>query len=111
MFDLTLLDYAWFVIVIPVVEELIFRGIIQEYLLQQRLSVCWVEISIANLLATLCFVAAHWFFRDPITALMALPASLVFGWVYERRRTVLWPIGLHILANALWLIAMPFFSA
>ena len=57
-------------------------------------------ISIACILASLAFAAAH-LLRQPIgwAALIFLP-SLIFGWARERHKTLYSPTLLHIVYNA-----------
>lgn len=89
------------VIAYPILEEIVFRGAIQSTLLQHsalRKSVA--GISIACVLASVLFAAAH-LFRQPAgwAALVFLP-SVVFGWARERHKTLYSPILLHISYNA-----------
>ena len=110
MAGLSLLELAIFVVLMPIVEELIFRGVVQEQLYralskdQGRL--LW--IGKANLVTSILFALAHWLFRDPLTALLVFPASLFFGWLYERHHSLTLPVLAHILANACFLVVTSF---
>ena len=110
MAGLSLLDLAIFVLVMPIVEELIFRGVVQEQLYRalpkDRGRLLW--ISRANLGTSILFVLAHWLFRDSLTALLVFPASLLFGWLYERHHSLTLPVLAHILANACFLVVTSF---
>jgi membrane protease YdiL (CAAX protease family) len=89
--------WAWasLVLVQPLLEELVFRGLLQGQAL------AWLQrggrplrlgpITLANALVTLAFVALH---------LRAQPLAWVFGHLRERFASV-WPaVGLHAFYNA-----------
>lgn len=92
----------WFVLVAPAIEETVFRGGLQEWLLRRDAAVIG-PISRANALASAAFAAGHLIGHPPAwAAAMALP-SLIFGMFYERRRRLASPIVLHALYNAAYL--------
>lgn len=88
----------------PVVEEIVFRGGLQEALLRcvphGRSASAWP----ANVLTAITFAGVHAALNPGAGAwLTALPAWLV-GCVYQRHRRLLPCIALHALFNALWLL-------
>ena len=84
-----------------VLEELVFRGGIQAWLLR-RWPARALGVSAANLLASLLFAAAHLWAHPPVAALGVLPVSLVLGTAYERSGERLGPpIALHLYFNLL----------
>lgn len=95
------------VLLYPILEEIIFRGALQGWLLgrpslgkgrvQYRFD-RWV--SIPNLLASLVFTAFHFINQPPLWAAMVFIPSLVFGWAREHTGGLLLPILLHIWYNA-----------
>jgi len=88
----------------PVIEELLFRGVVQGYLLRTSLGSWSVHgITFANGLATILFVAAHFVNQAPIWAMGVLLPSLVFGYFRDRTGSVLAPIVLHVSFNAMFL--------
>jgi membrane protease YdiL (CAAX protease family) len=94
------------VIVSPVVEEIVFRGGLQSWLLRrQALQRSFAGISIANILTSVVFAALHLFRQSPLWAALIFLPSLVFGWARERHGNVHSPILLHVFYNAgfLWL--------
>ena len=107
MTELSALHIGIFVILMPVVEELLFRGILQEqlYRILPKDKGRQLNISFANLATSVIFSLTHWLFRDSVTALLVFPASLLFGWLYERHHTLTLPLAVHILANLLFLWA------
>ena len=97
---------AWmsFVLVYPVVEELVFRGVLQGELLRlttrEGRTLRLGPVSVANALATLAFVAFHTVAQPLAWALAVAVPSLVFGHLRERFASV-WPAVLvHVVYNA-----------
>ncbi len=82
------------VFVVPLLEEVMYRGILQRTLTSLDLG-RWMSIIITSAV----FVAMHW----GVTRWHALPAlfvlSLGFGWVYERTGRLAAPIAMHVLFN------------
>lgn len=88
------------VLVYPVLEELAFRGALQELLHR----CAWGGrtlggLSVANGLTTLLFCAAHAVHHAPPAAALVFFPSLVFGYFRDRYRAV-WPAALlHVCYN------------
>jgi membrane protease YdiL (CAAX protease family) len=80
----------------PVVEELFFRGILQNCFLKFRM--CPAP---AILLTATCFSAVHAVYHQ-IPALLVL--GIVLGWSYYRFRSIMVPIFLHIVFNSMTLL-------
>lgn len=89
---------ALFALVIwqPVLEEMLFRGVVQGYLLQSRVAAYrWGPLSAPNLMASGAFAAIHFVAHPPIWALLTFLPSLVFG-VFRERSGSIWPaVVLH----------------
>ncbi len=97
------------VVLYPVLEEIVFRGLVQEYWQRRiRTSTCRI-VSDANIITSLCFAALHLFFQPWQWALAVFFPSLVFGYAKERYQTLLAPIVLHVFYNAgfHWLFYQP----
>jgi membrane protease YdiL (CAAX protease family) len=93
---------AWvsFVLVLPVVEELVFRGLLQGQLLRLSSARRIGPLTVANLCTTAGFVLMHMAKQPPYWALAVALPSLVFGHLRERFGSV-WPaMLLHALYNA-----------
>jgi len=85
----------------PTVEELLFRGCLQGWLLTHgwgRHS--FVGISIANLLTSIVFSGAHIASHSLPWALSTLFPSLLFGVLRDRSGSVFPPLAMHIIYNA-----------
>lgn len=97
---------AGFLLLYPLVEEWVFRGLLQGELLQRgwgrRLH---LGISRANLVTSLLFVALHLVNHPPAWALAVLLPSLVLGHLRERHGSLLPALLLHPLFNLTYLLA------
>lgn len=95
-------------LVYPVLEEIVFRGLVQEAL-ARRTARRWGPLSLANVLTSLAFAALHAFYHPPVWAAAVIGPSLVFGYFKERANSLVPPIVLHVFYNAgyYWLFATP----
>ena len=95
------------VLLVPTVEELVFRGLIFRPLYNQRpwLGYC-VSAGCFSLLHILGYVTQH----DPISLLLCfvqyIPAGLVLGWSYARSNTIWTPILIHTAVNLISILVM-----
>jgi len=95
----------WIVVLAPVLEELCFRGFIQESVLAKswgRLS--WVGVSSANAVTSVLFVVMHLFGQESLWAIAVMVPSVLFGAVRERYNHVLPSICLHSFYNSGFLL-------
>lgn len=77
-------------VLVPIAEELIFRGLI--YQRMKRLMPLWA----AALLSSLLFAAYH---GNMIQMIFAFPMALVLVWIYERGKGFIFPVLFHMGAN------------
>lgn len=85
----------------PLVEELLFRGVVQGALLRTIAGArrC-AQLSVANGVSSLAFVALHFVHHPPLWALATLAPSLALGWLRERHGST-WSAALtHAIFNA-----------
>ncbi len=87
-------------VVQPLLEELIFRGVVQGELLAKA----WgntkhLGISAANALTSIAFTALHFLAHPPLWAASVIIPSLLFGHFRERHRSLYPPLALHIYYN------------
>ena len=90
--------FGLLVLVFPVLEEIVFRGLILEWLgrfLPQRLGI----LSLANLLTSLVFAAMHLIYQSFFWSFLIVFPSLIFGLSKERYQTLWAPILLHSWYN------------
>ena len=89
------------IVVYPVLEEIVFRGGIQGYLLSHpALARSIVGISLACVLTSVLFAAAHLLRQPPLWAALVFLPSLIFGWARERHDSLVSPTILHMSYNA-----------
>ena len=80
----------------PLVEELVFRGLLYGWLAGRwGRNVGWIVSSIA-------FAAAH---TEPAHIILVFPLGLLFGWLRQRTDSLLPSLVAHIANNGLALIA------
>ena len=95
----------WGVLLYPILEELVFRGLIQGWLLKK---IHWAlgPLSGANLLTSVLFAAAHLLHQSPLLAASIFIPSLVFGWLRERHGRLAGCMLVHGGYNAgfLWVL-------
>ena len=94
-----------FALLYPVMEEVIFRGLIQEgfHTLIKKKGMQWKiagPISLANLVTSTLFVALHFIEHPPLAAASVFIPSLIFGYFKDRHKHLASPIVLHIFYNA-----------
>jgi len=97
------------VLVYPVAEEVVFRGLVQELLAEYLGSGRLGPLSVANLLTSCLFTGLHFIHHPPLWASLVFFPSLVFGFFKERTAALAAPIILHVFYNAgfIWLFAAP----
>lgn len=106
LFDLNTLEFDtkslfFLIIFYPVVEELAFRGVIQEYIASKTKQYpSFFYLSVANILTSLLFVAMHFVHHAPLWALLVFIPSLVFGYFKEQYGHIGASIFLHMFYNA-----------
>jgi len=98
---------ALIILVYPILEEIVFRGLLQEFL-AKRIRYQYRLLTMANVVTSLSFVLAHLIYNDWIWALLIFFPSLVFGYMKERHQSLISPIILHSFYNAgfVWLFSV-----
>ena len=94
----------WLSLVIwqPIVEEILFRGILQGQLIKTRWGPhAFMRITAANVVTSMLFAAIHMVNNSPLFALAVFVPSLVFGYFRDSCNSVYPPILLHAAFNAL----------
>ncbi len=82
------------VLVYPVLEELVFRGLVLEWLGRQ-VRIRWGVLSLANVMTSLLFAALHLIHQSLLWSALVFWPSLLFGYAKERYQTLWAPIILH----------------
>ncbi|MDD2699952.1 MAG: JDVT-CTERM system glutamic-type intramembrane protease [Sideroxydans sp.] len=101
---------AIFVSSVAILEEVIFRGAIQSWLLARpKFQIKLSGLSRANWLTSTLFVVAHLWQHPVQLAPGYLAVSLLFGYFRERYRGITVPLILHVHYN-LMLLLLPALS-
>ena len=88
------------VLLYPIVEEIVFRGVVQEYFSRQvRFKAHFLGISLANILTSALFAFSHLLNQDPLWALLTFFPSLIFGYFKDRHNNLFSCISLHVFYN------------
>ena len=84
------------IILTPIVEETIFRGVLYPVLYRK------IGRIASLLLTSYIFLHAHFgvFLQSISISLVIFSRGLLFVWLYDKKRTLVYPIGFHMLFNA-----------
>jgi len=88
--------WGWFVPAViwaPLIEEVVYRGIVQARL--EQVAGRWVAIATSGLV----FWVYHWVSFEHVTSPHHLGAGLLLAWTYARSRSLLAPTLLHAIGN------------
>lgn len=92
--------WGMLVVIYPVLEEIVFRGGLQGWLLDRpKFDRQCCGLTLANLLTSLVFTALHFLNHPPLWAALVLFPSLVFGWSRDRHASLSGAIVLHVFYN------------
>lgn len=105
-------EYSWLqllslIIWQPLIEEVLFRGIIQGQMSKKDWGKhSWLGISSANAITSVLFVLIHMINSTPMFALTVLAPSLVFGYFRDYCNSVYPAIIIHSVYNAMVFIGL-----
>jgi membrane protease YdiL (CAAX protease family) len=96
-------------LVFPVLEEIAFRGLLQELVREFVSRGSLGPLSHANLITSVVFTLLHFIYHPPLWAALVFFPSLVFGYFKDRTRSLTAPVILHVFYNSgfLWLFSTP----
>ncbi len=95
----TPLPFLLLAVVYPVLEEIAFRGWLQENLHRYFKHGTWGGFSKANILTSIVFTAFHFLYHAPLWAASVFVPSLIFGYFKDRHQSLVSPIVLHVYYN------------
>ncbi|MFK7893428.1 MAG: JDVT-CTERM system glutamic-type intramembrane protease [Granulosicoccus sp.] len=92
----------WAVLVLPALEEFVFRGTLQPWLISLSASFAKNKcgLTLANVTTSILFAAAHLASQSAVWAALIFMPSLVFGATRDRYGSIYAPIVLHVFYNA-----------
>jgi membrane protease YdiL (CAAX protease family) len=97
------LHFSLVLFVYPVVEEIVFRGWLQQGL-YRRISYAISGISAANIITSIVFTIFHFINHSPVWAVAVIVPSIVFGYFRDKYESVLPSIVLHVIYNMTYFI-------
>ncbi|TVS18018.1 MAG: JDVT-CTERM system CAAX-type protease [Gammaproteobacteria bacterium] len=97
---LPLTTLALLILVYPVLEEVVFRGVIQPALLEVSQGRSVGPLTLANILTSGLFAAMHLINHLPLHAALVFLPSLLFGLFRDRSGSILPGMILHVSWNA-----------
>ena len=92
------------VIVAPTIEELLFRGFLQNYL--KKITTQKTSIIITSIIFSLVHFSASQGIANIVILISLVYLSLILGWVYEKRKSLISCISLHAVFNLLSIIGL-----
>ncbi len=88
----------YFMLLVPIIEECIFRGIIQPFI-NSKLSKYLLGISVGNIVASMIFSLMHLFTASvAISVLMFIP-SIFLGYLRDKSGSIIPSIFTHAIFN------------
>ena len=101
-------EVLFLVLLYPIVEELLFRGVLQGWLLgRQVFRHKLFGLTSANMLTSVIFTGLHFLTHPPLAAATVIVPSLIFGYFRDRHGSLHAPILLHVYYNLgyFWIFA------
>ena len=95
------------VFLVPVTEELLYRGLIFRSIYNHNKLLAYV-VSVAGfaVLHIVNYIGQYSFFHLFLCFLQYLPAGICLGWAYVRADSIVAPILIHIFVNAMGILSM-----
>lgn len=87
-------------LVYPVLEEIVFRGLVQEQMQRLLRGRMLGPLSGANITTSVVFTALHFLYHAPAWAAAVLIPSLLFGYFKDKSGHLAIPIALHVFYNS-----------
>lgn len=95
------------VLMVPITEELLFRGIFFGGLYNRSQIAAF---AVSTVVFALIHVVAYVGMYPPLTLLLCflqyLPAGIALGWAWTQSGSILAPVAMHMLINAIGILAM-----
>ncbi|WP_168215629.1 JDVT-CTERM system glutamic-type intramembrane protease MrtJ [Marinobacter confluentis] len=96
-----------FVVVFPLLEEFVFRGMIQRWLLNKSIGKRrYGPITLANLVTTVLFAIAHLPRGGLLLGSGVIVPSVCLGYFFERHQRLVSPIMMHMAFNLIVTVAV-----
>ncbi len=96
--QVALKSVLFYIIVAPIVEECLFRGLLQPFI-RSKINYNISFISVANIITSIFFAFLHLFYFNILQSMLVFIPSLFLGVLYERSRSIVPPIATHAVFN------------
>ncbi len=91
--------FTYLVIAAPILEEILFRGIILKEFLKKQST--WKAIIFSSILFGL-------FHLNPVQVISSFIGGLFIGWILVKMKSLIYPIFLHLIVNLVFYLAIHF---
>ena len=102
-----LLATGFTILFVPVVEELLYRGLLFGTLVRKNLPLAYL---VSTIVYSMILIVPVWESASMDYLLLCfiqyLPVNLMFCWIYTRTETILTPILAHIIMNAVSILTL-----
>lgn len=106
--SISLYNIVLFLFASPLLEEFIFRGLVQKSINNFLKSGIFLHISPGSIISSLIFTFIHLILNDfAFIYLRVFLPSLFFGYLYDKYKTLLMPVLFHSFFNINVFIAYP----
>jgi len=98
--NLDKINIFYVLLLYPILEELVFRGLIQDFLHSKTSKYnYWKGLTLANILTSTLFAAIHLVNHNVLWAFLVFFPSLVFGYFKDKTGDIQASVVLHIFYN------------
>lgn len=106
--NISIYNAALFLFASPILEEYVFRGVIQKNINKFVNNKIFFHISFGSLISSLIFAGVHFFInRYEFISLTVFLPSLFFGYLYDEYKTLKLPVLFHGFFNISVFISCP----
>lgn len=106
--NMSLYNIVLFIFASPLLEEFVFRGLVQKSINNFLKSGIFLYISSGSIISSLIFTFIHLILNDfAFIYLLVFFPSLFFGYLYDKYKTLLLPVLFHSFFNINVFIAYP----
>ncbi len=88
------------VLIYPILEEIVFRGAVMDFLHEKIPGKLFFHLSKSNVITSILFSSLHFIYHPPVWAAAVFVPSLIFGLLKERYQSLIPPILIHVFFNA-----------
>lgn len=99
--------YLKLTLLYPMLEELVFRGLVQSQIFSFVRKIELGPFTLANIGTSVVFCGFHFFSHAPLWAGLVIIPSLYFGYLKDKYHSLKQPILMHVVFNAGYFLIFP----